>query len=105
MVETSAEGAQDMAAIQLGDGQEVERSGEKPDPGGAANGMEQKHAGVNPWMQGGCEETQQEWSAEGQVDVASVVEARNNFGVEHAVGECGNGQDESYERTGSTDIK
>ena len=65
MVEPRTERAQNVAAIQLGDGQEVERRGEEPNPCGAANGMQQEHAGANPWMQGGSEESQQEWGSEG----------------------------------------
>ena len=41
-------------------------------------------------MQPGREETEQEWSAEGHVEVPRVVKARNNLGVEHAVGKRGN---------------
>src|SRR5438132_7383751 len=105
MRKASIEGTQNVAAVQLGDRQEVERSSEEPNPGGTANGMQQEHAGVNPWMQDGSEESQKQWSAESQIDIASVVKAGDNFGVEHAVGECRNRQDESYERTGSTDVK
>src|SRR6266566_4876989 len=39
MVEASTEGAQNVAAIQLGNGQEIERSSEKSNPRGAANRM------------------------------------------------------------------
>ncbi len=41
MVEASTEGAQNVAAIQLGNGQEIERSSEKSNPRGAANRMQQ----------------------------------------------------------------
>src|SRR5260370_28186003 len=37
--------------------------------------------------------------------MASVVKARNNFGVEHAVRECGNRQNETHKRAGSTHVK
>ncbi len=104
-VSARVERTQNVATVQLGHGQEIERSGEKADPGGAANRMKQECAGGNAGMQGGSEETQQQWSAEGQVDVPRVVKARNNFGVEHAVGECGNRQNESNERTGSAHVK
>src|SRR5260370_14269566 len=104
-VSARVERTQNVATVQLGHGQEIERSGEKADPGGAANRMKQECAGGNAGMQGGSEETQQQWSAEGQVDVPRVVKARNKFGVEHAVGECGNRENESNERTGSAHIK
>ena len=37
--------------------------------------------------------------------MASVVKARNNFGVEHAVRERGNRQNETHKRAGSTHVK
>jgi len=37
-VERSTEGTQDGAAVELGNGQKIERSCEKADPGGAADG-------------------------------------------------------------------
>ncbi len=64
MMKASIEGTQNVAAVQLGDRQEVERSSEEPNPGGAANGMQQEHAGANPWMKDGSEESQQEWGSE-----------------------------------------
>ena len=64
MMKASIERAQNVAAVQLGDRQEVERSSEEPNPGGAANGMQQEHAGANPWMKDGSEESQQEWGSE-----------------------------------------
>jgi hypothetical protein len=105
MVEASAERAQNVATIKLRDGQEVERSSEKSNPGGAANGIEQERARMNTRMQDGSEKSQQERSAEGQIDVTSVVESRNNFGVEHAVGQRGNRENKADKRTRSSDVK
>ena len=94
-----------MAAVKLGNRQKIERSGEKSDPGGAAHGMKQKRAMGDAGMQPGGEETQQDWSAKGQVDVLQIIKARNNPGVENAVSQCGNRENEAYQRSGSADVK
>src|SRR5260370_24856257 len=49
-VNSNAERAQNVAAVKLGDGQEIERSSEKPDPGSAANWMKQERAGRDAGM-------------------------------------------------------
>ena len=56
-------------------------------------------------MQHGGEETHEKRSAEGEIDILQVVEAGDNFGVEHAVSECRDGENKTYERAGSADIK
>ena len=104
-MKAGAERTQNVAAVKLGHGQEIERSSEKPDPGGAANRMKQEGARGDAGMQPGSEETQQKWSAEGQVDVSRVVKTRNNPGVENSVGKRGNRQNESHKRTGSAHVK
>ena len=67
--------------------------------------MKQERARSNAGMQPASEEAQEQRSAKSQVDVASIVEARNKLSVEDSVGERGNRQDETYERTGRTDVK
>src|SRR5713226_9780437 len=52
-VSARVERTQNVATVQLGHGQEIERSGEKSDPGGAANRMKQECAGGNAGMQRG----------------------------------------------------
>jgi len=69
MVETSTQRAKNVAAVKLGHGQQIERSGEKSDPSGAANRVEQERTSGNARMQNGGEETQEKWRAEGQVDL------------------------------------
>jgi len=62
----------------------------KPDPGGAANRMEQQVPGENAGDAAGQRrDRQQERSAEGQVDVTRIVKARNDFRMENAEGEPG----------------
>jgi|SRR6267143_1158302 hypothetical protein len=104
-MERSAEGTQDVAAVELGNGKKIERSGKKADPGGAANGMKQESTRRDAGAQDGGEETQEKWSAKGQVNFLDVIKAGNNFGMEHTVGECGNGENKADERTGSANVK
>jgi hypothetical protein len=58
------EGAKNVAAIELACRQEIEGSREEPDPGGAADRMEEEAAGVDTGMKDGCEEAQDERNAE-----------------------------------------
>ena len=46
-------GAEDVAAIELARGQKIQRSGEEPDPGGAAHGMKQESGGVDAGVKDG----------------------------------------------------
>ena len=64
-VERSTEGTQYVAAVELGNGQKIERSCEKADPGGAADGMKQESARRDAGMHHGREEAQEKWNAEG----------------------------------------
>lgn len=57
-VKRSAERAENVAAVELGNWQEIEGSSEETDPSGAADGMEQKSAGRDAGMHDGGEETQ-----------------------------------------------
>jgi hypothetical protein len=54
-VKAGAEGTEDVAAVELGNGEEIDRSGEEADPGGAADGVKQEGTGGNAGMQGGGE--------------------------------------------------
>lgn len=56
-------------------------------------------------MEDGVQETKQKRSAVDDFGVGGVGEAGNEFGMEDAVEESGNGEDETDERAGSADIK
>ena len=49
-VEGSAEGTQNVAAVELRNGQEIERSGEETNPGGASDGIKQEFSWGNAGM-------------------------------------------------------
>jgi len=51
--------------------------------------MKQERARSNAGMQPASEEAQEQRSAKSQVDVASIVQARNKLSVEDSVGERG----------------
>jgi len=54
-VNARADGAEDVAAVELSGGQEIERGDKEADPGGAADWGEQKEVRVDAGMKGGVE--------------------------------------------------
>jgi len=104
-VRARTDGAKDVATIELSGGEEVQRSGEKAHPGGAADRVEQEGVRGCAWTKDGSEKTQQERSAENDFGVGRVGDAGNDFGVEKAEDEGGNGENESHERAGGADIE
>lgn len=104
-MEADVDGAEDVAAIELSGGEEVQRSGKKADPGGATDGMEEKHVGVGAGMNQTSEETKQDWSAEDYLGVRGIDDAGNDFGVQEAEEQSGNGEKKADERAGGADIE
>ena len=100
-----AERAKNVAAIELRGGKKIERSGEESDPGGAADRMQEKIAGVRAVAKQRREELQKERSTEDEFVVGGNGQAGNEFGVEDAVHERGDGDDEADERAGGADIE
>jgi len=99
------EGTKNVTAIELTRGQEIERSGEEPDPSGAAYRMEEETSGVDAGMKDCCKETQDERNAEDDVGVSGVRKSRDNFGVKNSIQECGNSENEADERARRADIE
>src|SRR6266568_2090835 len=86
-VQPGTDGTENVAAIQLGNGQQIERSCKQPNPCGAANGMKQQRR------------------AEDDFGVARVDKAGNDLGVENAVDQRGNRENKAYKRAGSAHIE
>ncbi len=59
-----ADGAEDVATVELRGGKQVERSGEQAYPGGAADGMKEEVCGVSAMVKNRREKMQDERSAE-----------------------------------------
>ena len=100
-----AEGTKNVAAIQLTRRKEIQRSGEKSDPGGAANGMKEKIADGNAWMKYRCEETEDQWNSEDDVGAGGIRESGDKLGVEDSIDERGNGEKKAYERARRADVE
>jgi len=83
----------------------IERSGEESDPGGAADRMQEKIAGVRAVTKQRREELKQEWSAEDEFVVGGDGQAGYEFGVQYAVDERGDRDDEADERTGGAHVE
>ena len=71
------DGTHDVAAVELASWQKIERCGEKPDPGGAADGWQQKSAGSDARMEYSFEKAQEEWCAKDDFGVSRVGESGN----------------------------
>ncbi len=51
-----ADGAKDVAAVELRGGKKIERGGEEADPGGATDRMKEEACGVRAVVKNRCEE-------------------------------------------------
>src|SRR5579859_328592 len=100
-----AQGAKNVAAIELRGGKKIERGGEEPDPGGAADRMQEKIACVRAVAKQRREKLQKERSAEDEFIVGGNGQPGNEFGVQYAVDERGDGDDETDERAGGADVE
>jgi hypothetical protein len=99
------DGAEDVAAVELRGGEEIERSGEETDPSGAADGMKEKTRGVRAMVKNRREEMEDERRAEDDLVVGRDSEAGDKLGVDDAVNERGNGDHEADEGSGRADVE
>lgn len=106
-MEAGVDGAEDVAAIELSGGEEIQGGGEKADPGGAANGWEKKDMGIDAGMKEGVEELEEKRGAEDDAVLRGVgmSDGGNDVGVQYAIEECGDGEAEADERAGSADVE
>lgn len=104
-MQPGTQGTEDMATVQLRDRKQIERSHKQTNPGGAADGRQQKGAGGDPRMIDGVEEADDQWRAKDQVPVSRISKAGNEFGMQHPVNECGEGENETHQRAGSADVE
>ena len=100
-----ADGAEDVAAVELRGGKKIKRSGEEADPGGTADGMQKEVCGAGAMMKNRREEMQDERGAENDFVFGGDAEAGDKLGVHDAVDQRGNGDQEANERAGSADVK
>ena len=87
-----------MTAIELGNGDEIERGYKQTDPSGAANWRQKKSAGRDAGMKERVEETQEKRGAVNHLGIGGIGEAGNELSMEDAVEERGNGEEETDER-------
>jgi len=107
MVKTWVNGAEDVTTVKLAGGEEVERSSEETDPGGAANGVEKEKVGIDAGMEEGVEEPEEERHAkdDGVLVGIGMGDGRDDSGMKDAVEKGGDGKDEADQWTGSANIK
>ena len=97
-MQARADGTEDMAAVQLADGEQVHRSHEQTNPCGTANGRKEQRAGVNTGVQESVKKSQQQRNAEGDVGVIEIGETRHEFRMNDSVEKSRNGEDEAHKR-------
>lgn len=104
---TRAEGAKNVAAVELRGGQKVEGGGEEADPGGAANGRKEQAVGVDARVKERVQQAEEQRSAEDHVRLRRIGmdERGDDGGMHNAVNERGNSENKSYERTGGTHVE
>lgn len=100
-------GAEDVTTVKLAGGEEVERGGEEPNPGGAANRVEKEEVRIDAGMEEGVEEPEEERNAEddGVLVGIGVGDSRDEAGMKDAVEKGGDGKDEADQWTGSANVK
>ena len=104
-MQARADGAEDMATVQLADGEQVQGSHEQTNPCGAADGRKEQRAGVHAGVQEGVKKSQQQRHAEGDIGLVEIRESRNEFRMNDSVEKSRNGKDEAHERARSANIK
>ena len=99
------DGANDVASVELADGEKIERCGEEADPRGATHGIEEQVANIRVGVHDGGDKMQDQWSSEDYVRGCIGGEGRNYFCVEDAINQCWQRYRKSDERAGSADIE
>src|SRR6266850_2952671 len=94
-----------MSTVQLANGEEVHGSHKQSDPRGAADGRQEKPAGVDARMQDRVEKSQQQRHAKDDVGVIENCETRHEFRMKNSVEKSRDGEDEAHERARSANIK
>jgi hypothetical protein len=107
LVKTWVNGAEDVTAVELGCGEEVERSSEESDPGGAADRVEKEEVRIDAGMEEGVEEPEEERNAEDDAVLVGigVGDGGDEAGMKDAVEEGGDGKDEADQWTGSANVE
>lgn len=101
------ERAENVAAVELRRGKEVQGGGEETHPSGAADRREEQHIGIDAGVKERVEPAKQQRRSENHVGLRSarMSKGRNDAGMEHTINERGNRENKSDERTGSADIE
>src|ERR1700687_1283598 len=97
--------ADDVATVELSDGEEMEGGGEDPDPGGAADGVEEQVGGLSVRLKDSGRKFQDDRHTEDEVGIRVTADGGNDFGMNHSVSQCRQRHQESHERPGSADVE
>src|SRR5271168_2136987 len=94
-----------MPAVKLARGKKIEESGEKPDPRGATNGMEEQIFRSDAGMKQSSKCLQEQGHSEDGLSPPRVGQAGYKLRVHHAVKKSRHGKDKTDKRTRGADIK
>lgn len=104
-MEARTNGAEDVTAVELSGGEEIEGSSEKTDPCGAADRVKQERARSLAGTKESREEMEQQGSAKNDFGVGWICDAGYDLGVEETKDERGNGKDKTDQRAGGADVE
>ena len=98
-----ADGAKNMAAIELAGGKEIQRGSEESNPRGAADRIDKQILYRNTGINQGRHQVQKKRIAEGERSLRFRKDEK--FGVHDAVEERGDGKDKSNERAAGAHVE
>src|SRR5215469_15729805 len=100
-----AQRTQDVAAVQLRHGHEIQRSNKQSHPCGAADGRQEQRVGRNPPMKNRFEKVQQERRSINQFCVRRISKSGHQPSMHHAINERRDGEDETDDGSRGADVK
>ena len=101
------EGAEDVAAVELSRGKEVECGSEQADPSGAAYWWKQEEVRIDAGMKQGVEKAEKQRNAkdDGVLGRIEISDCGNGIGMKYAIHKGGNGKEKTDERAGRADVE
>jgi hypothetical protein len=101
------DGAEDVTAVKLAGGEEIERGGEEADPGGTADRVEKEEVRIDAGTEEGVEEPEEERNAEddGVLVGIGMGDGGDKAGMKNAVEKGRDGKGEADQWAGSANVK
>lgn len=94
-----------VAAIELAHGKQIQCGGEKADPRGATDGMEHEVGGVGIGLKNSGHEFQDERHTEDYVGIGIEIQSGDDASMEYSVSQCGQSEEKAHQRTRGAHIE